>query len=115
MNISSRKFSESYNYSGSITVSELPYYNVFAFGLSTGIAGNTMDGYFIGLRDSNNGITVGGVSASGSDIRINGARFMASGTTLQYNNGLKWCIINGTLNVVSYAEKRSVMRIYGLL
>ena len=29
MNISSRKFSESYNPSGSITVSELPYYNTF--------------------------------------------------------------------------------------
>ena len=96
-------------------MSELPYYNVFAFALSTGIAGNTMDGYFIGIRDSNGRITVGGVSASGSDIRINGAVFQASRTTLSYFNGLNWCIINGTLKVVDYAEDRAVFRIYGLL
>lgn len=100
--------------SGSITVAELPYYNVFAFGMSTGIAGDTLDGYFIGIRDANNGITAGGVSASGSDIRINGAFFKASGTTLAYQNGLNWAIINAS-GLANYKEKRKVMRIYGLL
>ena len=100
--------------SGSITVPEAPYYNVFAFALSqAATASSDVDGAAVIFRvpGDGNGSLVGGlVSTSDTDLRFSCFFGSISGTTMS----LRSCAY---MDSASWSRKtgRPVYKIFGIL
>ena len=98
--------------SGSITVPEAPYYNIFAFALSqAATASSGVVGAAVIFRVPGDGSLVGGlVSTSDTDLRFSTFFGSISGTTMTlracaYMNSSTWSRITG----------RPVYKIFGIL
>lgn len=102
--------------SGNLIISELGYYNVFLFNVSTSAGDTSGDTFCIGIRTPNGkSIRVFGAVGSGSDSRYITGSFAIGSTvsTLSYSNGLAMHTIGTVIN--SYTTGRKVYGIYGLL
>lgn len=94
-------------------LTELPYYNVLAIGVSYSSTESSENAIIIGFRVGSNFIFSGAIR-SGSDTRfISGTFQTTTGTNLQYYNGLAMHTIGTVVN--SYLTNRKVYSIYGLL
>lgn len=94
-------------------LTELPYYNVLAIGVSFSTTESSENAIIIGFRVGSNFIFSGAIR-SGSDTRfISGTFQTTTGTNLQYYNGLAMHTIGTVIN--SYVGNRKVYSIYGLL
>lgn len=94
-------------------LTELPYYNVLAIGVSFSTTDSSENAIIIGFRVGSNFIFSGAIR-SGSDTRfISGTFQTTTGTNLQYYNGLAMHTIGTVIN--SYVGNRKVYSIYGLL
>lgn len=100
--------------SGSITVADVPKYNMFLISFSGGTEDDTEDGYLIanrnaaGTRISGIGAVIGG---TGNSPRIVCCDIMVSGSTLTYS-GLTMNAI--TASVGHFSSGRKIRRIVGL-
>ena len=101
--------------SGSLTISELPFYNILLIGVSD-TAGDSSENRFIAAYRSVTNVFSGiGVSPLGSnDTRLMVASFASSGTSLSYNYGVRHIVLNSS-GVTSIKDNRKVYSIYGLL
>lgn len=94
-------------------LTELPYYNVLAIGVSYSSTESSENAIIIGFRVGSNFMFSGAIR-SGSDTRfISGTFQTTTGTNLQYYNGLTMHTIGTVIN--SYVSNRKVYSIYGLL
>lgn len=101
---------------GSITVSGLPYYNVFAIGVSMGLTASSTDALVFAMRSTpgSDGTVMGGaVTASGTDGRVCGFQGSVSGTTFTYTQCTFWQV-SSTTNTNRQTE-RPVYAIYGVI
>lgn len=100
--------------SGSITVSEVPYYNMFLIAFSGGTNDDSEDGYLVANRDAT-GKRISGIGAviggAGNSPRIVCCDITVSGTTLTYS-GLTMNAI--TASVGHFSSARKIRRIVGL-
>lgn len=100
--------------SGSLTLDEVPFYNMFLIAFSGGTEDDTEDGYLIANRDAT-GKRISGIGAviggTGNSPRIVCCEIMVSGTTLTYN-GLTMNAI--TTSVGHFSSGRKIRRIVGL-
>ena len=101
--------------SGSLTISELPFYNILLIGVSD-TAGDSSENRFIAAYRSVTNVFSGiGVSPLGNnDTRLIVASFASSGTSLSYNYGVRHIVLNSS-GVTSIKDNRKVYSIYGLL
>lgn len=101
--------------SGSLTISELPYYNILLIGVSDA-AGDSSENRFIAAYRSVTNVFSGiGVSPlANNDTRLIVASFASSGTSLSYNYGVRHIVLTGS-GVTSIKDNRKVYSIYGLL
>lgn len=101
--------------SGSLTISELPYYNILLIGVSDA-AGDSSENRFIAAYRSVTNVFSGiGVSPLvNNDTRLIVASFASSGTSLSYNYGVRHIVLTGS-GVTSIKDNRKVYSIYGLL
>lgn len=101
--------------SGSLTISELPYYNILLISVSDAsvdTSGNRFIPVFRSTTDTFSGIGVSPLS--NKDTRFMVASFASSGTQLSYNMGVRWMYINSS-GLSDLADGRKVYAIYGLL
>lgn len=101
--------------SGSLTISELPFYNILLIGVSDA-AGDSSENCFIAAYRSVTNVFSGiGVSPlANNDTRLIVASFASSGTSLSYNYGVRHIVLTGS-GVTSIKDNRKVYSIYGLL
>ena len=101
--------------SGSLTISELPYYNVFLIAYSGAINDDSEDGYLIAMRNAA-GTRISGVGAvnGSSDIRLVTVDFTVSGTSITYTSSRFVVITNGN-TLSSHSAGRIIRKITGLL
>lgn len=100
--------------SGSLTLAEVPFYNMFLISFSGGIDDTTEDGYLIANRDAT-GKRISGIGAviggTGNSPRIVCCDITVSGTKLTYS-GLTMTAI--TSSIGSFKTARKIRRIVGL-
>ena len=101
--------------SGSLTIRELPFYNILLIGVSDA-AGDSSENRFIAAYRSVTNVFSGiGVSPlANNDTRLIVASFASSGTSLSYNYGVRHIVLTGS-GVTSIKDNRKVYSIYGLL
>ena len=94
--------------SGSITVAEMPYYNVFCFQTGSGSTGE----YAIGLRgpSGSDGVAFG-ILSTATACWVNAFYFTISGTKLtwKYGDG------RNLAGDISYDSDNQIKKIYGIL
>ena len=101
--------------SGNLTISELPYYNIFAVDIADAVADTSKNRRVILMRSSTNVLTGITASNTGSDFRLYLVQLVASGTSLQYNNGVTMVIINESGVISRVDTTRKIFGVYGLL
>ena len=101
--------------SGSLTISELPYYNVFAVDIADAVADTTKNRRVILLRSSTNALTGVTGSNTGSDYRIYIVQLVANGTSLQYNQGVTMMAFSSSGSISTVDPTRKIYGVYGLL
>ena len=101
--------------SGSLTISELPYYNVFLIAYSAAINDDSEDGYLIAMRNAA-GTRISGVGAvnGNSDIRLVTVDFTVSGTKITYTSS-RFIVITNANALSGYDDSRKIRKITGLL
>lgn len=101
--------------SGSLTLAEVPFYNMFLISFSGGTDDTTEDGYLIANRDAT-GKRISGIGAviggTGNSPRIVCCDITVDGTKLTYS-GLTMTAI--TSSIGSFKTARKIRRIVGLL
>lgn len=101
--------------SGSLTISELPYYNIFLIGFSATENDDYENGYLVACR-APNGYVISGVGAVFDPTHnypvLATADFAVNGTTITYTGMAIQCI-NGAIQL--YRSGRKILRITGLL
>lgn len=101
--------------SGSLTLAEVPFYNMFLISFSGGTDDTTEDGYLIANRDAT-GKRISGIGAviggTGNSPRIVCCDIAVDGTKLTYS-GLTMTTI--TSSIGSFKTARKIRRIVGLL
>ena len=101
--------------SGSLTISELPYYNVFLIAYSGANNDDAEHGYLIALRNAA-GTRISGIGAinGGSDMRLVTVDLTVSGTKITYDSSNFVVITNGN-TLSTYKGTRKIRKITGLL
>lgn len=94
-------------------LTELPYYNVLAIGVSFSTTESSENAIIIGFRVGSNFIFSGAIRSVSDTRFISGTFQTTTGTNLQYYNGLAMHTIGTVIN--SYVGNRKVYSIYGLL
>lgn len=101
--------------SGSLTISELPYYNVFAVDIADAVADTTKNRRVILLRSPTNTLTGVTASNTGSDYRLYLVQLTASGTSLQYSTGVTMISFSSSGSISTVDPTRKIYGVYGLL
>lgn len=101
--------------SGSLTISELPYYNVFLIAYSAAINDDSEDGYLIAMRNAA-GTRISGIGSvnGGSDMRLVTVDFTVSGTKITYTSS-RFIVITNENTLSGYDDNRKIRKITGLL
>ena len=101
--------------SGSLTISELPYYNVFLIAYSGAINDDSEDGYLIAMRNAA-GTRISGIGSvnGGSDMRLVTVDFTVSGTKITYTSS-RFIVITNENTLSGYDDNRKIRKITGLL
>mgnify|MGYP005796746385 CR=1 FL=1 len=100
--------------SGSLTLAELPYYNMFMFAFSGSNADDAEHGYLIGIRDAT-GKRISGIGAinGAGDIRLVTVDLTVDGTKITYDSS-RFVVITGGNALSAHAGGRKIRRIVGL-
>lgn len=101
--------------SGNLTISDLPYYNVFAVDIADAVADASPNRRVILIRSASNALTGVTGSSTGSDYRLYIVQLVANGTSLQYNNGVTMLVVNSSGSISRVDPTRKIFGIYGLL
>ena len=101
--------------SGSLTISELPYYNVFAVDIADAVADTTKNRRVILLRSPSNTLTGVTASNTGADYRLYLVQLAASGTSLQYSTGVTMISFSSSGSISTVDPTRKIYGVYGLL
>ena len=101
--------------SGNLTISDLPYYNVFAVDIADAVADASPNRSVILIRSASNALTGVTGSNTGSDYRLYIVQLVANGTSLQYNNGVTMLVVNSSGSISRVDPTRKIFGIYGLL
>ena len=101
--------------SGSLTISELPYYNVFLIAYSAAKNDDSEDGYLIAMRNAA-GTRISGIGSvnGGSDMRLVTVDFTVSGTKITYTSS-RFIVITNENTLSGYDDNRKIRKITGLL
>lgn len=100
--------------SGSLTLAELPYYNMFMFAFSGSNADDAEHGYLIGIRDAT-GKRISGIGAinGAGDMRLVTVDLTVDGTKITYDSS-RFVVITGGNALSAHAGGRKIRRIVGL-
>lgn len=101
--------------SGSLTISELPYYNVFAVDIADAVTDTTKNRRVILLRSPSNTLTGVTASNTGADYRLYLVQLAASGTSLQYSTGVTMISFSSSGSISTVDPTRKIYGVYGLL
>lgn len=101
--------------SGSLTISELPFYNILLIGVSDSAGDSSENRFIAAYRSVTNVFSgIGASPIANNDTRLIVASFASSGTSLSYNYGVRHIVLTGS-GVTSIKDNRKVYSIYGLL